>query len=60
MLVPPFYSSHVLAAKVHHNRSSCTAADQIGTPHMRAGEAGLPLCEECAEIAAAERRVKAS
>jgi len=51
MLVLPFHSRHVLAAKVHHNQAACAAGEQVATPYMRDGTAGYPLCGQCAEIA---------
>ena len=59
MLVPPFRSAQAGAIKVHHNQSECLYGNRIATQYMRSDSAGLPLCPDCADIAAAERRAKA-
>jgi hypothetical protein len=47
---PPFHA--VAALDVHHNNDDCKTGNFIERWNRVAGDAGLPLCKECAALSA--------
>jgi hypothetical protein len=52
--VAPFHSK-LPGTVVHHNDSACPEAAKLKLAECNGGTGGLPLCEECATIAARRR-----
>jgi hypothetical protein len=52
---PPWHS---VMGTVHHTHLECAVGMSIGLDHIRFGEGGKPLCDECARLEAEDEAKK--
>ena len=59
LAVAPYFSASTKNKHVHHTRRDCSDGRWIYSARLRVGTGGLPLCEECRQLATADDSVAA-